>query len=350
MTTGKLALGLALAAASCGRAPRPAATGPASPGAAAVAGVWDGVSRSRVGSESDDDTRTERQEWHLRQSGGALRGFTLVETTVESGDGHPYQCNNQTSFQAMSRFELRGRVEGGRVDLEEVSQAAEHGACDLGERQLLHYRGEIRGDILMLVGGVAAAPPDARRVLYRRPAALVMPEDEGEESTDLGADAAAAPARAQAAAVAELLEGVRNGGPPAEVAGIWIWEHAALLPGEDQKLEREEWHVTQEGPRLHGWYDRTVRQLSIDGHAYRCSGTLEFRIGTRYRFTGEVSGDRISIKEGSFEITDPSPCDNGIRRLDTYQGLVDGEEVRLVWSAGAQVLRRARPDVPTQRF
>jgi hypothetical protein len=46
----------------------------------------------------------------------------------------------------------------------------------------------------------------------------------------------------------------------------------------------------------------------------------------------------------------PNACDNGQRRLDAYQGLAAGDEVQLMWGVGAQVLHRAHPDVPTQRF
>ena len=38
------------------------------------------------------------------------------------------------------------------------------------------------------------------------------------------------------------------------------------------------------------------------------------------------------------------------RRLDAYEGQASTDELRLVWGVGGQVLRRARPDVPTQRF
>ena len=36
--------------------------------------------------------------------------------------------------------------------------------------------------------------------------------------------------------------------------------------------------------------------------------------------------------------------------LDAYEGLAAADELRLVWGIGGQVLRRPRPDVPTQRF
>ena len=101
---------------------------------------------------------------------------------------------------------------------------------------------------------------------------------------------------------------------------MWIWEHQGIVPGGDEKQEREEWHVTQEGAKLTGYYDRVVRQISVDGHAYRCSMSLEFEIATRYRINGEVRGNQVIIYENSFEVLNPNACDNGKRRLDAYEG------------------------------
>jgi len=122
------------------------------------------------------------------------------------------------------------------------------------------------------------------------------------------------------------------------------------VAGGDEKQEREEWHVTQDGNKLTGYYDRIVHQVSVDGHAYRCSMALDFQISTRYQFSGEVRGNDVKIYESSFEVLTPNGCDNGKRRLDAYEGQVTLDEIRLLWGVGGQILRRPRPDVPTQRF
>lgn len=137
---------------------------------------------------------------------------------------------------------------------------------------------------------------------------------------------------------------------PADVSGVWIWEHRGPVPTGDEKQEREEWHVDQQGDHISGYYDRVVREISTDGHAFRCSMGLEFEIATRYRIHGEVRGNQVLIYESSFEVLSPSACDNGQRRLDAYEGQASDDEVRLAWGVGAQVLRRPRPDVPTQHF
>ena len=54
--------------------------------------------------------------------------------------------------------------------------------------------------------------------------------------------------------------------------------------------------------------------------------------------------------ERGFEILEGSPCDDGRRRLDAYQGQAVPGEIRLLWGVGTQILKRSRPNVPTQRF
>jgi hypothetical protein len=137
---------------------------------------------------------------------------------------------------------------------------------------------------------------------------------------------------------------------PMDVGGMWVWEHRGRMSSGDEKQEREEWHLEQDGTRLSGYYDRAVRQMSTDGQAYRCSNSVDFRIVTRYHLAGEVKGNHVVLYERSFEILEASPCDNGQRRLDAYQGEAALDELRLMWGVGTQVLRRDRSDIPSQRF
>jgi len=214
-------------------------------------------------------------------------------------------------------------------------------------RQLARYRGLLDGDVLTLVSG------RQQTRLYRIHASLpAMASGELAEATaphiadrDRSGDDAQTVAVARPA-LAPMTPGLAN----ADVSGMWVWEHQGSIPGGDQKQEREEWHVEQNGSKISGYYDRIVHQVSTDGHAYRCSMALEFQIATRYQFSGDVSGDEIRIIESSYEVLSPSACDNGKRRLDVYQGKASTDEIRLIWGVGGQILRRPRPDVPTQRF
>jgi len=347
----------AVAAGGCAARPMPPANNPnlpnnptnaanpnlsTHPGGSEVSGVWDAMSQTTIGEGiGAGDTRIEKQEWHLTQDGRAITGYYIAALTFVSGDGRPYVCSRQPQFSAMQRFNVVGRVLGGQIEIQELEQRAAQAGnhCDPGLRQLARYNGRLDGDVLTLVNGAQ------RRTLYRihNPGdaeMLVARADPGAQETDdpgIQGHPGAQTATASAAG-------------STDVSGLWIWEHHGVVPGGDEKQEREEWHVTQDGSALTGYYDRIVHQVSIDGHAYRCSMALDFQIATRYQFTGEVRGDQIAIYESSYQVLEPSACDNGKRRLDAYEGQASPEELRLVWGVGGQILRRARPDVPTQRF
>jgi hypothetical protein len=346
-------LKFALAVASIGCAPgcvaRRQATANAGSAAAGpqISGVWDAVTSATIDEgAAAGDVRIEKQEWHLSQSGSAIRGYYIAALTFVSGDGRPYVCSRQPQFSAFQRFEVAGRVQLGAIEIQEVVQAEnpKENRCDPGMRQLARYRGLLDGDVLTLVSG------RQQTRLYR-----IHSPASGDHLV-----AEAAPARSAAADRMIDAPAVSVAHPPlpaaapgianADVSGMWVWEHQGSIPGGDQKQEREEWHVEQNGTKISGYYDRIVHQVSTDGHAYRCSMALEFQIATRYQFSGDVAGDEVRIIESSYEVLSPSACDNGKRRLDVYQGKASSDEIRLLWGMGGQILRRPRPDVPTQRF
>jgi hypothetical protein len=318
------------------------------PTASEVSGVWDAMSQTTIGEGMGaGDTRIEKQEWHLTQAGVAITGYYIAALTFVSGDGRPYVCSQQPQFSATQRFNVSGQVRGGVVEIEELEQRAAQpdNRCDPGFRQLARYSGRLDGDVLTLVSGAQ------RETLYRihNPEAAEMlsvgavpASQESQDLQSLSDRPVQGPAGAPSAGL--------SAAGPTDVSGLWIWEHHGVIPGGDEKQEREEWHVTQDGSALTGYYDRIVHQVSIDGHAYRCSMALEFQIATRYQFTGQVRGDQVQIYESSYQVLEPSACDNGKRRLDAYEGQASPDELRLVWGVGGQILRRARPDVPTQRF
>lgn len=350
-------LRLALAMASIGNAAgcvvhrQGTANAGSSAGGPQVSGVWDAVTSATIDEGvAAGDVRIEKQEWHLSQSGAAIHGYYIAALTFVSGDGRPYVCSRQPQFSAFQRFEVAGRVQAGAIEIQEVVQAEnpKENRCDPGMRQLARYRGLLDGDVLTLVSG------RQQTRLYRIHASIAAtPSGErlAEATVPRIADRDRGGDDAQTVAVARppmtpMTPGLSN----ADVSGMWVWEHQGSIPGGDQKQEREEWHVEQNGSKISGYYDRIVHQVSTDGHAYRCSMALEFQIATRYQFSGDVSGDDVRIIESSYEVLSPSACDNGKRRLDVYQGKASADEIRLIWGVGGQILRRPRPDVPTQRF
>jgi hypothetical protein len=327
-----------------------------------VSGVWNAINQTTLSEGfGAGDTRIAKEEWHLTQNGQAIRGYYIAALTFVSGDGRPYICSRQPQFSALQRFDVSGRVREGVIELDELGQevASVGSHCDLGPRQLAHYRGRLDGEVLTLVSGRAEKrtlyrihDPDAAQSLLSqatgdRGEARSSSDDDAEDDWPLPSRPSPSPAPSRA-------PGAPSTGPmssdTADVSGMWVWEHHGMVPGGDEKQEREEWHVTQNGTKLSGYYDRVVHQVSVDGHAYRCSMALDFQIATRYQFSGEVRGNDVRIYESSFEVLSPNACDNGKRRLDVYEGEASNDEIRLVWGVGGQVLRRPRPDVPTQRF
>jgi hypothetical protein len=345
---GTVVFGFAVATGGCATRSTPPVNAPSTPTtamatASEVSGVWDALSRTTIDQGiGAGDTRIEKQEWHLTQAGSAISGYYIAALTFVSGDGRPYVCNRQPRFSTTQRFNVAGQVRGGQIEIEEKEQrdADKGNHCDPGQKRLAHYSGRLEGDVLTLMSGAE------RQTLYRsrKPDQMERVVADASEPADPISEDPRFPAHAPAPA--SSLSSL----PPTDVSGMWIWEHSGVVPGGDEKQEREEWHVTQEGAKLTGYYDRVVHQVSTDGQAYRCSMALDFQIVTRYQFRGEVDGSKIMIYESSFEVLTPNACDNGKRRLDAYEGQASSDELRLVWGIGGQVLRRPRPDVPTQRF
>ena len=217
-----------VATGGCATHPPPpvAAAAPARPHASEVSGVWDGMNQSTIEvGLGAGDVRIEKQEWHLTQAGNNISGYYIAALTFVSGDGRPYVCNRQPRFSATRRFDVSGRVQGGVVEIEELEQqlASQAGRCDPGLRQLARYRGKLDGDVLTLMSG------GQRQTLYR----IHHPES----ADSLVAQASPLPTGKAEASLPEQsgpLQALASGGPPADVSGMWVWEHNGVVPGGDE--------------------------------------------------------------------------------------------------------------------
>jgi hypothetical protein len=132
------------------------------------------------------------------------------------------------------------------------------------------------------------------------------------------------------------------------VTGAWQWELKSVDAEGDERQEREVWHLTETDGEVSGWYERTVLRQRIGGN-FPCSGEPRIETATRFEIQGHRFGDYVTLTEVSFKAR-KNQCDNGLRRLDTYQGSVTGagDELILSWGSGNQVLRRL-PDAPVAR-
>ncbi|HEY0714817.1 MAG TPA: hypothetical protein VGF45_19205 [Polyangia bacterium] len=318
-----------------------------------VDGVWEGFAQATIAEGlGAGDTRIERQSWHLQQDGAEVTGYYLIQLTMISGDGRPYVCSRKPQFQTVLRYEVRGQVHAAGVDLLEVGSGKVDGPCRPAIRAPGRFRAAVAGDRLTLRDG------SYQMTLYRRgssdgqpddkedPALPVEESDEAEnEEDEKETEEVVGPT-----VPASLTIGGAPREEPVPVEGVWVWEHRGRVPTGDEKQEREEWHLEQNGAEISGYYDRSIRQVSTDGLAYRCSNATDFRVTTRYHLSGVVSGNHVILREKSFEILQASPCDSGRRNLDAYHGEAAIDELRLKWGVGSQVLRRERAEIPSQRF
>ncbi len=51
----------------------------------------------------------------------------------------------------------------------------------------------------------------------------------------------------------------------------------------DLRVEQEEWHLSQSGAQIDGYYDRAVTMLSTDERLFRCNQKLGFTKVTRVK-------------------------------------------------------------------
>src|SRR3954452_23454207 len=124
-----------------------------------VAGVWEGMSQSTLQEGNGaGDTRIERQSWRLDQKGDTISGYYVVELTMISGDGRPYLCSREPRFSTLLKFDVRGKVAGDGVDLEEVGDMKAKGPCRPTLRSPSRYRAALRGDVLTINDGERRMP------------------------------------------------------------------------------------------------------------------------------------------------------------------------------------------------
>jgi hypothetical protein len=287
-----------------------------------ASGVWDWSFFSR---DEQGDERFEREEWHIVQRGGRIEGYYDRVVDMRSIDERLFRCNQKLSFTKFTRVRVAGRVEGNRVQIREVAFDAKPGPCDDGSRNLVEYRGVIAGGNLALRWGAEGGQTLVRRVDTGR-----MPLAESSGMVERGATAREG--ATQQAAI--------NDAPA--VDGTWEWELRSIDAEGDERVEREEWHLTETSDGIRGYYDRTVKRVRGDATPFSCNGKERFETATRYTVVGQRAGDRLMITEIDYK-SEKTPCDNALRRLDTYQGKIsDPNTLILSWGPGNQLLRRRK--------
>lgn len=296
------------------RVARAASAHATDPNAPDASGTWDWMFRS---TDDQGDMRVEQEEWHLQQKGVHIDGYYDRAVTMMSVDERLFRCNQRLGFTKTTRVRVAGQIEGDRIVLREVGFEAKPGPCDDGARNLVAYIGVLRGATLALRWG-----PEAGQTLVRR--------------TD-GGHAPLAPAEIGGDVRQASMQTSDTAAP---VGGTWVWELRSIDAEGDERLEREEWHLSESTDGLSGYYDRTVARVRGDGTNFVCNGQPRYETTTRYNVSGQRFGDKLTLTETDYKAS-RSPCDNALRRLDTYQGHVaDADSLILSWGPGNQLLRR----------
>jgi hypothetical protein len=316
-----LVLAVTVATGCAATAPRArvAAAGPArvaDAGGTDASGTWDWMFRS---TDDQGDMRVEQEEWHLTQKGVHLEGYYDRAVTMMSVDERLFRCNQRLGFTKTTRVRVAGQIEGDRIVLREVGFEAKPGPCDDGARNLVAYIGVLKGATLALRWG-----PEAGQTLVRRTDGGRSPLAPNETGGDV------------------RQASMQTSDSTAPVGGTWVWELRSIDAEGDERLEREEWHLAESSDGVNGYYDRTVSRVRGDGTNFVCNGQPRYETTTRYNVSGQRFGDKVTLTETDYKAM-RSPCDNALRRLDTYQGHVaDGDNLILSWGPGNQLLRRKK--------
>jgi hypothetical protein len=127
----------------------------------------------------------------------------------------------------------------------------------------------------------------------------------------------------------------------ADANGIWDWVYRSTDDQGDMRIEQEEWHLVQKGRTIDGYYDRVVTLMSTDERLFRCNQKLGFTKTTRVKISGQIEGDRVTLRETAFQAA-ASPCDDGARNLVAYVGVLRQGTLSLRWGpeAGQTLVRR----------
>jgi hypothetical protein len=277
-----------------------------------AAGTWDWVFRSTT---QQGDLRIEQEEWHLQQEGPRIFGYYHRQVVTLSSDQRPFRCNGMLAFVNNTRVRVVGELREGGLELREIGADVDKNPCDDGSRNLTSYVGKLEGDSLVLV----FAAGGGQHLVRRPPGSPILP---------------LAPGGGPKAAGDEDLSAVA-------IEGVWDWQFRAVDPEGDLHLEHEEWHLVEKSAEITGYYERKLQRKRSVG-VFACNNNAVINSTTRYVVKGQRFGNKLTLTEVDYQ-TQPGPCENRARRLDTYQGtLIPDGQLLLSWGGGQQTLRKRR--------
>jgi len=130
---------------------------------------------------------------------------------------------------------------------------------------------------------------------------------------------------------------------PTQVSGVWDGVNRTTIDqgmgAGDTRIEKQEWHLTQMGDAIAGYYIAALTFVSGDGRPYVCSRQPQFSTVQRFDVSGRVRSGAVEIDEVTQRAAQ-GKCDPGARRLTHYSGRLQGDVLTLVSEGLRQTLYR----------
>ena len=140
--------------------------------------------------------------------------------------------------------------------------------------------------------------------------------------------------------------------PASQISGVWdALSRTTIGQGigaGDTRIEKQEWHLSQAGSAISGYYITALTFVSGDGRPYVCNRLPQFSATQRFNVAGQVRGGQIEIEEKEQRATEKgNRCDPGQKRLARYSGRLEGDVMTLMSGAQRQTLYRIHHPDPT---
>ena len=106
--------------------------------------------------------------------------------------------------------------------------------------------------------------------------------------------------------------------PPVALSGVWDGVSQVTIANGmgagDTRIEKQEWHLTQAGDAISGYYITALTYVSGDGRPYICNRQPQFSAMQRFDVAGRVRGGLVEIEERKLALADSTgSCDPGER-------------------------------------
>lgn len=239
------------------------------------------------------DTLTVQERYLIRREGDRLTGWYLRRLSRRSGDGRPYQCSRERSYDVLMAFLLEGRAGDRSFRLGETDAFVRPGPCAPRRLPVERCTGTTTGQ------GILLRCAEQRLLTW----AGAVPEQ-------LGA-----------------------------TAGVYQRGHTSPTAQGGVEHVTEDWHVAARGVEVFGLSLRSGRHTARAGGRLACSGQERADLRRLVLLRGRLK-DGVATLEEAVALHRPHPCDVTPVPLERWRGEANVASVQLTSGARNLVLRR----------